>query len=243
MKKLLVTSDKFILKEFVGKKSFKKVDSETYPELYQLDGMSDLFIFIVKDISKSKDSLQDILKTFHIELVFSIGYSLALNPSIDIFKIFRISKFSILPSKMVLWDYSNILPFESDFLDTKEVINYSNESENLLMASTSATISNWKVKDWLNRKFDISLIDRYGSIIVTICNELNIDIIVCRGILVKRTKFNILTRIIDWDKDYSFFELIRAPYKIFPYIFLQYRKRILSQKISQFIERFMSYKT
>ena len=47
--------------------------------------------------------------------------------------------------------------------------------------------------------------------------------------------------IIDWDKDYSFFELIRLPYKIFPYIVLRYRKQILSQKISQFIESFVSY--
>ena len=241
MTKLLVAPDKFILKEFVRKKSLKKVDSEAYPELYQLDDVNGFFIFIFKGTSESDYSLQDILKTFSIELVFSIGYSLALNSNINILEILKINKFSILPSKMVFWDHSNILPFESNALDIKEVIDYPKEPGNVLMASTSAIISNWKVKDWLNRNFDISLIDRYGSNIVKTCNELNINIITCRGILVKRTKFNILTRIIDWDKDYSFFELIRLPYKIFPYIVLRYRKQILSQKISQFIESFVSY--
>ena len=243
MKKLLITSNSHISRKFLRKNFLHSIDSEISEQIYSLNTSEDFFVFLVNDSSDINNYLGRILKEFSVDLVLSMDYALSLIPNIESLKVLKINEFSILPPTMVFWDKSNILNFEYGIQNSEEIIGSVEDGKNTILASHVKKVSNWKVKDWLNQKLHISLLDRYGSDVAGICNEFNVDLILCRAILVKRSKFNVITNIIDWSAHYSYFDLLKNPHWILPYMVLHYRKNLLANKFNQYFENFITYKS
>ena len=242
MVKLLITPDNSTINFFLKNHNFKKNDSYDDYEIYVLDEVNEFIVLIIKDLIDLENILIDTLKNYSVDLVFFIGFSLALRSDMETLEIILIDRFSVLPQTMVLWDHSNISNFKSNVSNPEEIVGYENSMKNLCLASTRSEVSNWKVKDWIYNKFDISLFDKYGAYIADICDKSNIAYIVCSGVLVKKTRFNLLTKMIDWNARYSFFELLMAPYRIPLYMILYYRRRVIFKKFNHLIENFMRYK-
>lgn len=243
MVKLFITPDNSEINFFLKKYSFKKNDSHDQYEIYVLDQTNTFIVLIIKDLVDLENLLGDTLKKYSIDLVFYTGFSLALRSDIKTLEIIQIDIFSVLPQTMLFWNNSNISNFKSNVSNQQEIVGYENPMKNLCLASASSKVSNWKVKDWIYNEFDISLFDKYGAYIAEICDKSNVKFIICSGVLVKRTRFNLLTRMIDWNARYSFLELVMSPYKIPPYIILYYRRRLIFKKFNQLVENFMRYGT
>ena len=241
MVKLLIVPDNFTINFFLKNYNFKKNDFCDEYEIYVLDEANGFIVLIIKDLIDLENILIDTLKNHSVDLVFFIGFSLALRSDIETLEIILIDRFSVLPRTMVFWNNSNISNFKSNVSNPEEIVGYEKSMKNLCLASTSSKMSNWKVKDWLYNEFNISLFDKYGAYIAGICDKLDIGYIVCSGVLVNKTRFNLLTKMIDWNARYSFFELLVAPYRIPSYMILYYRKRLIFKKSFKLIKNFMRY--
>jgi hypothetical protein len=241
MAKLIIVPDSFFSKFFFRKYDFKNHTFNKHCDIYDSGNIDGLIVFVIKDSTDWGDYLFDMLKKHSVDLVLFAGYSFSLDLNVATSSIVQIDRFSVLPDTMVFWHPDNISYFECG-VSIKNIVGYQNvPKEGLCLGSTKSKLATWKLRDWLYDESDISLFDRYGAYVADICGKSNVIYVVCTGVLLKKSKFNMLDKMIVWDKSYSFFELLFSPYKMIPYMILYYRKYLIFKKMHRLIENFVTY--